>query len=76
MFTIGNEDLKKAPVIGDFILCDTCGERHEIKTLTGEPGDRLPAPKNLCTLQIYRCGKRTYLVGLNKKDIRKGNHEK
>ena len=39
MFTISNDELKKAPLLGDFILCDKCGEQHKINSTIAEGGE-------------------------------------
>ena len=61
MFSIGNNELKKAKQLGNFILCDICGQRHRITTFTGDK----------ISIQTYKCGEKRYLVGMNSKDIRK-----
>ena len=69
MFAIGNDELEKAPRLGDFILCKQCGERHKVeygdKVL--EDGTKEPSK----SLAFYECGKKLYLAGINGKDIRK-----
>ena len=62
MFSIGNNELKKAKQLGEFILCDICGQRHRIKTSIGDKGT---------SIQYYKCGEKRYLAGMNHKDIRK-----
>lgn len=63
MFAIGSKELKEAQRVGDFILCDKCGERHKVKTTLSE--DRT------MSIQTYKCGDKAYLVGINHKDTRK-----
>jgi hypothetical protein len=63
MFTIGNKELEEAPMLGDFILCGKCGERHKVRSY--------PDDKGTMTLQTYQCGGKTWLAGMDQKDIRK-----
>ncbi len=69
MFSISNDELNKAQSLGDFILCPNCGERHIIqygdKVLPN--GDK--EKSNL--LAFYKCRDKTYLVGVNGKNIMK-----
>lgn len=67
MFTIGNKELEEAQVVGDFILCNNCGKRHKVKTTFSDNGTM--------SLQSYKCGDKSYLVGINKKDIRKAQQD-
>ena len=72
MFAIGSDELKACKPLGDFILCP-CGKRHRIEY--GEQilsdGSRIPCR----TLAFYKCGDKTYLAGINGKDVRK-HHRK
>jgi len=67
MFTIGNDELKNNPSLGDFILCPHCGERHII-----QHGDEiLPdgTKKKSKLLSFYKCRDKCFLAGVNGKNI-------
>lgn len=68
MFAIGNDELKHASKIGDFILCEMCGERHKIQY--GKEIMRDGTRKESKLLAFYKCGDEVYLAGFNGKDIR------
>ena len=66
-FAIGNEEIQDAPVLGSKILCSMCGKTHYItygkQKINGEwVESRL--------LAFYKCRGKSYLAGLNGKDIR------
>jgi hypothetical protein len=69
MFTIGNDELKKANPLGSFILCNMCGKRHIIEF--GK--EKMPDGtwKETKFLSFYKCGNKSYLAGINGKDIRR-----
>jgi len=67
MLTLGNEELEEAPSVGDFILCTSCGERHRVNCSSSVKGNE----NCKTTLQTYKCGGKTYLVGVDRKDVRK-----
>ena len=69
MFAIGNDELEKNPMLGDFILCDKCGERHKIEYGETILSDGTREPSKF--LAFYTCGEKTYLAGIRGKDIRK-----
>lgn len=56
MFAVGKNELEKCKPLGDFILCDLCGKRHKIEHGT--------------LLSFYRCGDKSYLAGIDGKDMR------
>ena len=62
MISIGNDELKECEILGDFILCDKCGERHKITTWKSEDG--------FTSISTYKCGVETYMAGIDGKDIR------
>jgi len=69
MFTIGYDEIKRAPKLGDFILCHLCGERHKIeygKRLLDD-GTEIESKE----LAFYGCRNKLYLAGINGKDIRR-----
>jgi len=73
MFAIGNDELNEAPKLGEFILCEQCGKRHRIAYGTQTLAD---GTKELATaLAFYTCRGKTYLAGINGKDIR-GSYKK
>lgn len=72
MFTLGDREVKGAPLLGDFILCE-CGERHRIKygMTENEKGEMVETK----LLAFYSCKGVLYLAGIGGKDIR-GNFKK
>jgi len=69
MLAIGAEELKEAPNLGETIICHMCGEEHLI-----EYGQRVFKDGSKVedkTLAFFKCGEKTYLAGINGKDIRK-----
>ncbi len=68
MFAIGHDELNKANPLGDFILCTICGERHKIKY--GKEKQPDGTWKETKLLAFYDCGDKSYLAGINGKDIR------
>lgn len=68
MFAISNDELAKAPDLGDFILCDRCGQRHKLEYVNKilENGTKR---RSKSAAFVLCCGK-LYLVGINGKDIR------
>lgn len=69
MFSIGNKELKDMKEIGEFILCDNCGERHRIKYGEEILKDGTKKPSKL--LGFYSCHGKEYLASIAGKDIRK-----
>ena len=71
MFAIGNDELKEAPKLEGTIICNHCGEEHIVKD--SEPGTKADGTvaENSTTLQYYTCGGKTYLAGINGKDVRR-----
>jgi hypothetical protein len=65
MFAIGNDELEKAPTLGYKITCDKCGQEHPVEYGT----DRDGVTNHM--VAFYKCGDKTYLCGINGKDIRK-----
>lgn len=67
MFSIGNDELKKKPPIGDTINCPNCGQIHTIKYGHRILTDGTTEPDTLLT--FYTCKKKTYLAGIAGKQI-------
>ena len=67
MLAIGKDELDKAESLGDFILCDKCGNRHVIKYGNAVLSDGTSEPSEL--LPFYKCGKTIYLAGINGKRV-------
>jgi hypothetical protein len=65
-FAIGNDELINKPTIkeGDMIVCPKCHKQHKIVL-----GTNMDTGKKSNTLQYYKCGKDTYLAGINGKCI-------
>ena len=57
MLAIGNSELAMCEMLGRTIVCPQCGRRHKVRF--SEPPD----------IQFYRCGKDTYLCGINGRNI-------
>jgi len=69
MLALGNEEIEAAPDLGDFILCTMCGKKHKIRYGDKKLPDGSKKPSKL--LAFYCCGDKTYLAGINGKDIRR-----
>ena len=69
MLAIGNDEIEKAPKLGNFILCSICGKRHKVEYGEEVLPDGTKKPSKL--LAFYKCGEKNYLAGINGKDIRK-----
>lgn len=68
MFAIGNDELEKAKPLGDFILCKGCGKMHKIHYGKSRQPDGSWEETKL--LSFYKCGGKSFLAGINGKDIR------
>ena len=68
MLTIGNNELDALPQLGNFILCKHCGNRHKIEYGKKIQKDGSKTKSDL--LAFYKCKNKTYLAGINGKDIR------
>lgn len=60
---IGNEQLGSQ--LPPFIVCPHCHQKHEITCSSSEPSDQ----GNRITLQFYKCGDKTYLAGIDHRQI-------
>lgn len=69
MKSFSNKELKQKPDLGDFILCPHCQNRHLIKYGNKVLSDGTKEPTKL--LAFYRCGDKTYLAGIDGKNIMK-----
>jgi hypothetical protein len=67
MFTIGSDELKRYPELGETVNCPHCGGTHPVRFAREEidPG----IWKETETLAFYNCGERSFLCGLKGKDI-------
>ena len=65
---IGNEELEQSEYIGKTILCNRCGKRHTVEYGERVLKDGTKVPSKM--LGFVKCGKISYLVSLNEKDIR------
>jgi hypothetical protein len=54
---IGNSELAMCDMLGKTIVCPHCERRHKVRV--SDPPD----------LQFYRCGKGTYLCGIDGRNI-------
>lgn len=57
MLAIGNSELSMCEMLGKTIVCPDCGRHHKV---------RFSDPP---TLQFYKCGKVTYLCGIDGRNI-------
>lgn len=57
MLAISNTELAGCEALGKTIVCPHCGKRHRVRF--SEPP----------TLQFYKCGKGTYLCGIEGRNI-------
>ena len=66
---IGQDKLDSTENLGDFILCERCGERHIIKygTTIDEKGNKVESK----LLGFVECGGNTYLEGVSGKRLPK-----
>lgn len=62
---IGNDEL--GDFLHTFVNCPHCGEQHEIQCSSQ---DSMNKDKPV-TLQFYKCGEKSYLVGINNKEFKK-----
>ena len=65
MLAVGNNELENNGSVGRDILCDKCGEYHEITYGEKVLDDGTKEPSNM--LAFYRCGDKTYLAGIDGK---------
>ena len=65
----GNDELDAAPTLGDTIICDMCGKEHKIEYGKKVNEDGTKSPSKL--LAYFKCGDKSYLAGINGKDIRR-----
>ncbi len=68
MFSIGKNEAEDLPEIGKTVECWMCGKTHTVKY-----GERVlkDGSKEPCTmLAFFNCGKKSYLCGIDGKDIR------
>jgi hypothetical protein len=64
MYTIGYDELENLPDLKELILCPHCHKQHNVihcKDKDGITSD----------ISVYKCKKKTYLVGIKGKDISK-----
>jgi len=69
MLAIGNEEIEIAPELGDTIVCPRCNMRHPVEYGEKVHKDGTRTPSTL--LAFYKCGKKSYLCGINGKNIMK-----
>ena len=68
VLAIGNDEIARLPRLGKKVRCWVCGKQHPVEqgTTLGADGVRRPSS----TLAFFRCGKQTYLCGINGKEWR------
>jgi hypothetical protein len=66
MFAIGQDEIDNSPLLGKAIKCSMCGKRHKVRFAKDKNGNETKM------LAFYKCGKDSYLCGINGKDIRRG----
>lgn len=67
MFTIGQDELDKAPDLGDTVLCPKCGKHHKVRWGKVVHSDGTQNPSRM--LACYNCRGKSYLCGINGKLI-------
>jgi len=67
MFSIGNDELEGKPEIGKTVKCKHCGKWHGVRygDEVLENGTKVSSK----LLAFYKCGDKTYLCGINGKEI-------
>lgn len=67
MFTIGQEELDKAPDLGETVRCHKCGKTHIVQYGETVHADGTKTPSK--TLAFFKCpaSKASYLCGINGK---------
>jgi len=63
----GNDELTKLPALGDKVLCPRCGKPHKI--IYGKRILEDGTEKEDRTIAGYKCKGKTYLAGVNGKDV-------
>lgn len=66
-FSVGNEELSVLPELGDEIVCWMCHQRHKVEYGQKMLVDGSLWPSN--TLAFFSCDGKTYLCGIDRKDI-------
>ena len=59
----GNDELGDPITAGDSIGCPHCGGAHVVTHGTNEQGEESSV------LQFYKCGRTTYLIGINQRRV-------
>lgn len=67
MFAISNDEMDKAPDLGDEVICPRCFILHKVQISYGEGKDDGSDPLRL---HFYQCNGTAYLAGINGKDVR------
>ena len=65
MFAIGQGEIDNSPPLGKTIKCFMCKKRHKVGFAKDKNGNETKM------LAFYKCGKDSYLCGINGKDIRR-----
>jgi len=65
MITVSNEELEESPYLEKEITCKICGNKHKVEYAKDSEGNESK------TLQFFKCGEKSYICGINGKDIRK-----
>jgi len=65
--SFGNDELAGKPELGKTITCPHCGKVHDIVYGEKVLPDGTTEPSKL--LAFYTCGEKTYLAGVNGKNI-------
>lgn len=70
MLAIGNDELESAPKLDNkLIKCHMCGRNHKVTYADKIMPDGTKIPSQL--LAFFRCRGKSYLAGINGKDIRR-----
>lgn len=65
--SFGNDELERMPDLGEEVICPHCGKMHKVEYAKKILDDGTQVEDK--TLAFVRCGDKSYLVGVNGKDI-------
>lgn len=68
MFAIGNDELEKCGKLGKTIRCKMCGKKHRVRYGEEVLMDGTRKPSTM--LAFYTCNGKTYLAGIQGKEIK------
>ena len=69
MFAIGNEEIDKASALSETITCYLCGKKHRVRYGYKVLPDGSKIKSRI--LAFFKCKGKSYLCGINGKDLRR-----